>query len=234
MSIYSYNRILSSYKKKRTTVRMAVPWVSLFLHQSLMEQTQGCLWFQASNHHPTSFLVSTFWISHSAVLASRTSWHWFSSSAPTASLVVHMVKNLPTMWETWVRFLGQEDPLEKGMATHSSILAWRIPRTEESYSSWGRKESDMTEWLTHLHSLFQSNHELSNLSELFCQPPGQPASAGLLHLPFSGLLFWPRHFFLKLAEEKREGTQRLLKNANPARWWCPLLGCADVISRWVG
>ena len=37
------------------------------------------------------------------------------------------VKNLPAMWETWVRSLGGEDPLEKGMATHSSILAWRIP-----------------------------------------------------------------------------------------------------------
>ena len=42
-----------------------------------------------------------------------------------------MVKNLPTMQETWVGPLGQEDPLEKGMATHSSILAWRIPWTEE-------------------------------------------------------------------------------------------------------
>ena len=38
-----------------------------------------------------------------------------------------MVKNLPTMWETWLQFLGWEDPLEKGMATQSSILAWRIP-----------------------------------------------------------------------------------------------------------
>ena len=38
-----------------------------------------------------------------------------------------MVKNLPTMWETWVRSLGWEDPLEEGMATYSSILAWRIP-----------------------------------------------------------------------------------------------------------
>ena len=44
-----------------------------------------------------------------------------------ASLVAQMVKNLPTMWETWVQFLGCEDPLEEGMATHSSILAWRIP-----------------------------------------------------------------------------------------------------------
>ena len=42
-----------------------------------------------------------------------------------------MVKNLPTMQETWVRSLGWEDPLEKGMATHPSILAWRIPWTEE-------------------------------------------------------------------------------------------------------
>ena len=45
------------------------------------------------------------------------------------------------MWETPVLFLGQEDPLDKGMATHSSILAWRIPWTEEpgDYSTWGRK-----------------------------------------------------------------------------------------------
>ena len=42
-----------------------------------------------------------------------------------------MVKNLPTMQETWVQSLSQEDPLEKGMATHSSILVWRIPWTEE-------------------------------------------------------------------------------------------------------
>ena len=48
-----------------------------------------------------------------------------------ASVVPQMVKNLPAMWETWVRSLGQEDPLEKGMDTHSSILAWRIPWTEE-------------------------------------------------------------------------------------------------------
>ena len=43
-----------------------------------------------------------------------------------------MVKNLPAMWETWVSSLGREDPLEKGMATHSSILAWRVPWSEES------------------------------------------------------------------------------------------------------
>ena len=54
-----------------------------------------------------------------------------------ASLVIQLVKNPPAMWETWVRSLGWEDPLEKGKATHSSILAWRIP--------WGRKELDTTE-----------------------------------------------------------------------------------------
>ena len=48
-----------------------------------------------------------------------------------ASLVAQMVMNLPAMQETWVQSLGQEDLLEEGMATHSSILAWRIPWTEE-------------------------------------------------------------------------------------------------------
>ena len=46
-------------------------------------------------------------------------------------LVAQMVKCLPTMWETWVRSLGQEDPLEKEMATHSSTLAWKILWMEE-------------------------------------------------------------------------------------------------------
>ena len=100
-----------------------------------------------------------------------------------ASLVVQKVENLPEMQETQVQFLGWEDSLEKGMATHSSTLEWRIPWTEEpgglqsmgvtkrperltfslsTYllaitgdgqrslaccSSWGRKESDMTERL---------------------------------------------------------------------------------------
>ena len=62
-----------------------------------------------------------------------------------------MVKNLPGMQETWVRPLAQEDSLKKGMATHSSVLAWRIPCTEEvvGYSPQGRKELDTTEQLSH-------------------------------------------------------------------------------------
>ena len=47
------------------------------------------------------------------------------------SLVAQMVKNLPVIQETWVQSLGQEDPLEKGMATHSGILAWGIPWTDD-------------------------------------------------------------------------------------------------------
>ena len=59
------------------------------------------------------------------------------------------VKNLPTRRETWVQCLCWKDPLEEGMATHSSILAWTMPRTEDagSYSPWGHKESDTTERL---------------------------------------------------------------------------------------
>ena len=45
--------------------------------------------------------------------------------------MAQIVKNPPAMWETWVQSMGWEDPLEKGMATHSSILAWRIPQKEE-------------------------------------------------------------------------------------------------------
>ena len=62
-----------------------------------------------------------------------------------------MVKDLPAMWETWVRSLGREDPLEEGMATHSSVLPGEFygQRSLMGYSSWGRKELDMTEQLTH-------------------------------------------------------------------------------------
>ena len=58
------------------------------------------------------------------------------------SLVAQLVKNPPAMQETWVRFLGWKDPLEKEKATHSSILAWRIPWT------WGCKELDKTKQLS--------------------------------------------------------------------------------------
>ena len=64
-----------------------------------------------------------------------------------ASLVAQMVKNLPAMWETQVGSLGREDALEKEMATHSGVLAWRIPGMGKpgGLCLWGRTESDTTE-----------------------------------------------------------------------------------------
>ena len=63
-----------------------------------------------------------------------------------SSLIAQSIKNMPAMQDTRVQFLGREDPLEKEMATHSSILAWRIPWTEEpgGLQSMGSQESDMT------------------------------------------------------------------------------------------
>ena len=66
-----------------------------------------------------------------------------------ASLVAQMVKNLPALWETHIWSLGQEDLLEKGMATHSSILAWRIPWTEEPGGLQSSKSQRVKEdWVT--------------------------------------------------------------------------------------
>ena len=75
-------------------------------------------------------------------------------------MVAQLVKNPPEMWDTWVGSLGSEDLLEKGKATHSSILAWRIPWT----SPWGHKESDTTEQL----SLSLSYLDEAEFFVLFC------------------------------------------------------------------
>ena len=77
---------------------------------------------------------------------------------PLASLVAQMVKNLPAMQETWVRSLSQEDPLEKRMAIHSSILAWRILWTEEPGGLWpiGSQKVSHNRGLTLPLSLFPS------------------------------------------------------------------------------
>ena len=69
-----------------------------------------------------------------------------------ASLVAQMVKNPPAMQETWVRSLGREDPLEEGLATHSSILAWRIP-------------TDRGAWQATVHGVTKSQTQLSNSAQ---------------------------------------------------------------------
>ena len=77
-----------------------------------------------------------------------------------ASQAAQWVKNSPTMRETQAQSLGGEDPLERGMETHSSILAWGIPWTEQpgGYSPWGCKESDRTEATEQAYVLFISIH----------------------------------------------------------------------------
>ena len=76
-------------------------------------------------------------------------------------LVAQRVKCLPAIQETWVQSLGQEDLLEKEMATHSSTLAWKIPwkRSLVGYNPWGHKESDTTERLHfHFHAVLHSSY----------------------------------------------------------------------------
>ena len=93
-----------------------------------------------------------------------------------------MVKNPPAMWETWVQSLDWEDPLEEGMASHSSILAWRIlmDRSLAAYTPWIHKELDMTERLStqykppYIESLSVSQILLSHLSYL--RPFSAPAT----------------------------------------------------------
>ena len=82
-------------------------------------------------------------------LSNWTELNWTESQFKP-SLVVQMVKNPPSMQETPGWYLGQEDPLEKGMATHSTVLAWRIPWTEKpgAHSPWGPRELGVTEWPT--------------------------------------------------------------------------------------
>ena len=91
------------------------------------------------------------------------------------------LKRLPAMRETWVRSLGQEDPLEKEMATHSSILAWRIPWTEKpgGYSPQGGKELDTTERL-HFHFSVSCIEEGN----------GNPLQCSCLENPRDGEAWW--------------------------------------------
>ena len=109
-----------------------------------------------------------------------------------ASLVAQLVKNLPALQKTWVRSLSQKDPLEEGMATHSSFLAWRNPHGQRclaSYSPWGRKESDMTEQLSMAQTLFGFNWVMWPLLGQWLGPGGdvfwmesltaQPESPGM-------------------------------------------------------
>ena len=86
-------------------------------------------------------------------------------------LVAQTVKRLPATWETWVRSLGWKDPLEKEMATHSSIFAWKIPRTEEP----GRLQSMGLQRVGHKLSVYQYIH-VSSLFSVLSQNEHQAVS----------------------------------------------------------
>ena len=82
-----------------------------------------------------------------------------------ASLVAQLVKNLPAMWETWVWSLSWEDPLDKGMAIHSNILAWRIPWTVQSLGSQSWTS------LSHFHFIYSSVFMSCTVSQFIIHPP---------------------------------------------------------------
>ena len=120
--------------------------------------------------------------------------NWFFNRA---SLGAQIVKNLPVRQETWVQSLGWEDPLEEGMATHSSILTWKIPMDKRSLvgcSRWGRPESDMAERLRQLRPFNVGKNSLFNK---FCWEPSalQSWGTGVIlmregHLSWCGIRKW--------------------------------------------
>ena len=104
-------------------------WVHLFPTTLRLPQVSGCIWSEAHGHADCSHLA--FMVTGHMCLCSHLLYSLVNGFLPSTSLVAHMVKSLPTVWETRVQSLGREDLLEKEMATHSSILAWKISWTKE-------------------------------------------------------------------------------------------------------
>ena len=110
-----------------------------------------------------------------------------------ASLVAQMVKNPPAMQETWVQSLGWEDPLEEGMAIHSSITAWRIPLDRGAWQTTihGVTESDATEWLSTAQHAFlrvkeKKESEVAQSCLTLCDPMDCSLSGSSVHGDSSG------------------------------------------------
>ena len=100
--------------------------IVLFVQPTLKRSGSACCTPLRTEYWHKLFVILFAW---EIFLFSPFIYLFIQSFISQASLVPQMVKNLPAMWETWVQSLGLEDPLEKGMATHSSILAWKIPWT---------------------------------------------------------------------------------------------------------
>ena len=91
---------------------------------------------------------------------------WGEESCVRASLVAQTVKNLPTMWETWVWSLGRENSLEDGMATHSSILVWKIPMDRGAWRDTVHEVTKSHTWLTkHNHVLDYDGTFMEHLAD---------------------------------------------------------------------
>ena len=122
---WSFSFSISPSNEYSELISFRMDWISLQykgLSRVFSSPTTGKYEFFGAqpSHGLTLTSVHDYWKNHS-----------FDCLDLWASLVAQMVKNLPAVQETWVQFLGWEDLLEKGMATHSSIFAWRIPWTEE-------------------------------------------------------------------------------------------------------
>ena len=137
---------------------LANPWSVAYQAPLSMEFCRQQYWsgllFPSSEYFPNSGIKSMSPALAGRFFTSQPPEKLFTISSPhslpscnLSSLVAQMVKHLPTMRETRVQSLGREDLLEKEMATHSSILAWKIPWMEEPgrLQSRGHKDSDMTE-----------------------------------------------------------------------------------------
>ena len=129
-------------------------WDNIFRRKHRLKSTWHLIWqwflgygTKGTNNKRKSGLRSVTWWSEKLHLSLLFSLKGFSGDSDG--------KYPPAVQEIWVRSLDWEDPLEKGMASHASILVWRIPWTEEldGLHSMGCKESDTTEWLTHFISV---------------------------------------------------------------------------------
>ena len=166
---------------------------------------------QDNHHHYVGFLLYGTIVDNCEI--SRKSWVWVLITSFGASLVLaQMVKNQPGMQETQALSLGPKDPLEKAMATHSSIPAWilefRIVRTEELGGTWGREESDKTEQLIHsthtpLSVVLVTQSCPTLCDPMDCSPPGSSVH-GILQ---ARILEWAAISFSRGSSQPRDWTQ---------------------------
>ena len=124
--------------------------------------------------------------------------------------MAHLVKNLPAMQETWVRFLGWEDHLEKGKATHSTILAWRIARTGQSMGSQRVGHN----WATFTHSLTHSLYKVQ-LYSMFISSPGCPEACIKACMMYLVLLYFFRYCTVRLKMFSYKLRKPVCSNENP-------------------